>query len=134
MKNFKRTAVLSLLAIAFTFGVTSCGKANLKKDLEGSWTFNSLTQDGVDVYAQIGATVTGTYIFDKKAKKCTISITLSSPGNPDDNQAGSMSYKVKDKETILLEDEEFTVEELTSNSLVLSYSTNGASFLYYFTK
>jgi hypothetical protein len=134
MKNINRVAVLSLLAIALTFGVTSCGKANLKKDLDGSWKLTSIALDGVDIYAQIGVSLSGIYVFDKKAEKCAVSITISSPGNPDENQVGSYSYKVKDKETIILEGETYTVEELTNSALLLSSTSDGIVFKMNFTK
>ena len=135
MKTFtlNRTVVLSIMAIAFLFGITSCAKSNLKKDINGGWALNSVTINGVDMYAQMGASISGVWIFDKKEKTCHVTTTFSSSFETS-TETGIMSYTVKDKETIMLEGEAFTITELGSNNLVLSVNANGESGEYHFTK
>lgn len=134
MKNSKRLIFLSLAAIAFVLGAASCGKANLKKDLDGSWTLNKVTQNGVDVFADMGATLTGTWIFDKKAKTCNITNTLSYTGGPSETNTDDVTYTVEDKETIVLDGETFTVTTLTSSTLVLTITDGSDVTQYNFTK
>lgn len=135
MRKFtlNRTAVLSIMAIAFLIGITSCAKSNLKKDINGGWALNSVTINGVDMYAQMGGSVSGVWIFDKKEKTCHVTTTFSSSFETS-TETGIMSYTVKDKETIMLEGEAFTITELGSNNLVLSINANGESGEYHFTK
>ena len=135
MKTFtlNRTAVLSIMAIAFLFGITSCAKSNLKKDINGGWALNTFTQDGVDNFAQMGATNTGVWIFDKNAETCHITNTFTSSfGNETTTQ--TFQYTVEDKESIILDGEMMKVEELGSNNMVLSITQDGEFYEYYFTK
>lgn len=135
MKTFtlNRTAVLSIMAIAFLFGITSCAKSNLKKDINGGWALNSVTQNGVDYYSQIGASYTGVWIFDQKAETCnaTNTITIFSES---ETSTEEMYYEVKDIESILLDGNTFTIDQLGSNNLVLSVFIDGEPFEYHFTK
>ena len=123
-----------MLVIAFTLGTTSCAKHKVKKDVEGTWTMTSQTQNGVDVYASMGVTYTGTWVFNKKDKTCTASYSITFPGNPAQSGTDVISYKVEDKETILLDGESFHIQTLTDNELVLTYTDGSDVMAYNFTK
>jgi|TARA_R110000737_G_scaffold17130_1_gene34569 hypothetical protein len=133
MKNFKRAAVLSILAIVFTFGVTSCGKSKLNRKIDGTWNLTNVTMNGVDIYAANGMSITGKWTFDKKAKTLNATTTFTYPGQPAETSSDVLVYTISDKETIILDGEIFKVTTLTKSKLVLSYSDGLESLNYNFT-
>lgn len=134
MKNSSKALFLSLIALVFVLGVSSCGKANLRKDLDGSWTLNTVTVNGQDIYAAMGASITGTWIFDKKSKTCSITMTMSYPGTPDQTSSDNVTYTVEDKETIMLDGDLTQVKSVSSSALVLSYTDGTDVTEYHFTR
>jgi uncharacterized lipoprotein YehR (DUF1307 family) len=130
MKGLKRAIVLPILALVLVMSVASCGKSKVKKNIEGVWTAQTITEDSVNVY-QAGSGFSIVWTF---ADGVINSVMTYSDGTNTITETDDMVYEVIDKETIFIDGDEFTINELTTSKLVLEEDYDSSVSVITFTK
>lgn len=121
MKNFKnKSAVLfTFFALAFILSLGSCAKKQIKEDIEGEWTMTEFLADGEPLFLPSqGNSMIWTF------NDGTLTETQTFQG---ETETSTSDYKIKDggKTLWFSASNEWTIEELTSTTLVLVSESNG---------
>ena len=128
MKTMKITLLFFLTALIL---FPSCKKAKIRKNIEGIWTFESLTVNAQNDSRDIS----GTYTFNKCSSKdnrkgnCTVNqdLTISVSGSTPETTRNILKYRVLKKgERILLDDTEYSVS-IEDSKMTLTSDDGGAT-------
>ena len=118
MKKINKPFIFLIAVTILVFSVSSCAKSKVEKNFEGLWNIQEIANDGTTFFID-GANTKMTWAFDKITQMMTSElITTDSSGTT--TEIESSAYEVQDRESILLDNEWFSINLLTSSQLVLS--------------